>query len=93
MMRYCDDLMRTTVNIDDELLRRAKELAARTGRSLGDVVDDALRLALASRRPRREVPPLPVFGGSGLQPGVDLDDREAMAELMGDNDARPHASS
>ncbi|MEB3069623.1 hypothetical protein [[Mycobacterium] vasticus] len=28
---------------------------------------------------------LPTHGSGGLQPGVDLDDREAIAELIGDN--------
>jgi len=27
---------------------------------------------------------LPVYGGSGLQPGVDLGDRETLAELLDD---------
>jgi len=35
--------MRTTINIDDALLAQAKQVAARTGRSLTDVVEDALR--------------------------------------------------
>lgn len=88
MMRYIDALMRTTVTIDDDLLRRAKERAARTGRSLGEVIDDALRAALASRPRSREVPALPVFGRSGLRPGVDLENKEHLADLLGDNDAR-----
>ena len=41
--------MRTTVNIDDALLSQARQLAVRTSRSLGDVVDDALRLLLTER--------------------------------------------
>jgi hypothetical protein len=79
--------MRTTVNIDGDLLRRARELAARHRRSLGDVVDDALRIMLAERDPAgpREVE-LPVYGGSGLQPGVDLEDKEALAALLGDDE-------
>ena len=74
--------MRTTVNIDAELLAAAKELAARTRRSLGAVVDDALRLLLAERPTDRGPVRLPVFGGSGLQPGVDLEDKDALAELL-----------
>lgn len=74
--------MRTTVNIDDELLRRARERAAQTGRSLGDVVDDALRVLLAERVPERGAVELPRFGGSGLRPGIDLEDKEALAELL-----------
>ena len=74
--------MRTTVNIDPELLAAARELAARTRRSLGEVVDDALRLLLAERPTDRNPVRLPVFGGSGLQPGVDLEDKDALAELL-----------
>lgn len=84
--------MRTTVNIDATLLRRAKELAARRGRPLGDVIDDALRVLLAERRPDSGADvTLPVFGGSGLLPGVDLEDKDALAALLGD-DAPSHAA-
>lgn len=81
--------MRTTVNIDDGLLAEAKVLAARTSKSLGTVLDDALRAMLRSNA-RAEARPafvLPTHGKGGLQPGVDLDDKEALAELMGDNAA------
>ena len=37
------------MTIDDDLLRQAKSVAARTGRNLGDVVDDALRALLVER--------------------------------------------
>lgn len=81
--------MRTTVSIDDHLLAEAKVLAARTARPLGAVLDDALRALLhtdntaGTRRAFR----LPTHGSGGLQPGVDLEDTEARAELMGDNAA------
>jgi hypothetical protein len=76
--------MRTTVDVSDELLRAAKERAARSGQTLGQVVEDALRVsfqrseAAAARGPVA----LPSFGGGGLQPGVDLDDGAALLELM-----------
>lgn len=79
--------MRTTVNIGDNLLAEAKIVAARTSRSLGSVVEDALREML--RRIADESSPatfrLPTHGSGGLRPGVDLDDKEALAELLGDN--------
>ncbi len=80
-------LVRTTVNIDEHLLAEAKAVAARTRRSLGEVIDDALRAALVERAAphQRARVVLPTDGGSGLQPGVDLEDKEAMAELLGDN--------
>jgi plasmid stability protein len=81
--------VRTTVNIDDNLLAEAKVLAAKTSRSLGAVLEDALRAMLRRQtedRGRTEFR-LPTYGAGGLQPGVDLDDKEAVAELMGDNAA------
>jgi hypothetical protein len=79
--------MRTTINIDDALLAEAKQVAARTGRSLTDVVEDALRESLHRRhRTARRAVELPVFGEEGLQPGVDLDDSAALLDLMDQDD-------
>ena len=80
--------MRTTVDIDEHLLAEAKQLAAGTHRTLGAVVDDALRklMADAAARRREGEVKLPVDGRGGLQPGVDLEDKEALAELLGDNE-------
>ena len=92
MMHPCDAMMRTmrtTVNIDDALLGQARELAVRSRRSLGDVVDDALRLLLGRETSGVGAVELPTFGGSGLQPGVDLEDKDALAMLLDeDRDAR-----
>ncbi len=76
--------MRTTVDIDEHLLAEAKVLAARSRRPLGRVVDDALRVLLAKTPATGGGArvPLPTFGAGGLQPGVDLEDKEAMADLL-----------
>ncbi|MGI8610439.1 MAG: type II toxin-antitoxin system VapB family antitoxin [Candidatus Dormibacteria bacterium] len=76
--------MRTTIRLDDALLRDAKAMAGSTGRTLTALIEDGLREVLrrserATARPRTD---LPTFGGGGLQPGVDLDDSAALAELM-----------
>ncbi|MGH3908817.1 MAG: type II toxin-antitoxin system VapB family antitoxin [Pseudonocardiaceae bacterium] len=42
--------MKTTIEIDDELFRRAKVRAAEQGSSLRSVVEDALRRALDEHR-------------------------------------------
>ena len=39
--------MKTTLDIKDDLLTRAKQLAARTGRPLRAIVEDSLRATLA----------------------------------------------
>ena len=76
--------MRTTIKIDDRLLAEAKTRAAASGRTLNTVVEDALRESFARRaRPDRlSRPSLPVFRGSRLVPGADLDDSAALVELM-----------
>jgi hypothetical protein len=49
--------MRTTVDIPDELFRRAKSEAALSGRKLKDLVEEGLRLVLDEQKP--EVPAKP----------------------------------
>ena len=82
--------MRTTVRLDDELLRAAKRHALATGRTLTAVIEDALRQALARSTSGRSglSVELPVARGGGrLQPGVDLDDSAALLDLMETTDA------
>jgi hypothetical protein len=76
--------MRTTIRIDDQLLLEAERLAARTGRSLTAVVEDALREVVARQAvaARRTPVHLTTVGGQGVLPGVDLDDSAALLELM-----------
>jgi hypothetical protein len=82
--------MRTTVRLDDALLAEAKAHAAKTGRTLTQVLEDALRESLARRDARpgpRKPVALPTFKGKGVQPGVDLDSSAALLELMDDHAA------
>lgn len=78
--------VRTTVTIDDDLLAEVKVLAARERRTLSDVVQDALRVALTSARPRRTRVDFPTSGDPDIPPLVDILDKEALAEVMGDNE-------
>ena len=75
--------MRTTIRLDDDLLARAKQVAARTGRTLTSVIEDALRAALA-QKPRRASGrvALPTWGSGGVLPGVDLDDSASLLDAM-----------
>lgn len=62
--------MRTTIRIDDQLLKEVKQLAVRRGKSLTAVIEDALREALARQRGSEEREPvrLTTFSGKGLPP-------------------------
>ena len=74
--------MRTTIRIDDEVYRRVKQVADRSDRTIGQVIEDAIQLAFRSTPNDSAVPTLPVFGGSGVMPGVDLTSNRSLAEAM-----------
>jgi hypothetical protein len=76
--------MRTTIRIDDAVYRQAKAQAARTGRTVSDLIEDAVRTSLRSRPKRGQKPriELPVFGGSGVMPGVDISDSRALRDKL-----------
>ena len=84
----CFDDMRTTVRLDEKLLAEAKKVAVDTGRTFTQVVEDALRVALAQGRERKRGKPtkLHTCGGNGLQPGVDLTNNAALQDLMDEHD-------
>ncbi|MEO7246780.1 MAG: DUF2191 domain-containing protein [Rubrivivax sp.] len=65
--------MKTTLNLDDDLLAQAKARAAMERKSLTRLIEEGLSLRLrAPRAAARRAPALPVFArGTGLQPGVD----------------------
>ena len=57
-----DPLMRTTLDIDDDVLQAAKELGALHGKTAGQVVSELARKALSApgtHRTRNGVPLLP----------------------------------
>ena len=74
--------MRTTVDINDELMRRAKKRAADDGVPLRDVVEAALREYL-SGKPKATGYKLKWTAEKGeLMPGVDIDDRDSLYDIM-----------
>jgi len=80
--------MRTTIRIDDALLVEAKTRAVRSGRTLNEVVEAALRQAFAARDPAGAGrAALPVFSQGRLRPGVDLDDTASLLDVMDGRDA------
>lgn len=82
--------IRTTIRIDDELYRSVKERAAREGRTIGEIIEDALRAQSGRVVTDAAIEPLPTYGGSGAGPGVDLADNAALRDLL-DADVPPDA--
>lgn len=67
--------MRTTLDIDEDVLETAKELAARRGTTAGRILSELARRALMPHEPtsrmRNGVPLLPSRKGGGIvTPGV-----------------------
>ena len=76
--------MRTTLRIDDHLLRLAKEHALRHGKTLTALMEDALRAVIGSKaRPlERKRVKLPSFGSGGVLPGVDIASTASLNDIM-----------
>ena len=76
--------MRTTLSIHDSLLQRAKEISAQRNVSIGELVEEGLRVTLAARPKtgRGQVKPVMTFRGDGVQPGVDLTNPSALLDVM-----------
>jgi hypothetical protein len=75
--------MRTTLDLDDRLLRQAKSQAAARGETLTGILEGALRERLrALSQPVRSFRFEPVVKGGTLVPGAQIDDRDALYERM-----------
>ena len=70
-----DRLVRTTLDIDDDVLQSAKELAAGRGKTMGQVLSDLARKALepkTSYTTRNGVPVIPHRAGAPLITNADV---------------------
>ncbi len=74
--------MRTTIEISDALFREAKKRAAEQGSPLREVVEAALRAHLTRRRAAKGYRLRWRAERGRLRPGVRLDDRDALFDLM-----------
>jgi hypothetical protein len=80
---YDGGMHRTTINLDEAVYRRVKELARRKGQSLARTIEALVRASLEAREPARPSPP-PVHRNNGPRPGVDVADRDSLYDLMED---------
>jgi predicted DNA-binding ribbon-helix-helix protein len=80
--------MRTTIRLDNDLLARVKQIAARRNKTLTSVIEESLLETLARQQEAQERAPvnLRTVSGKGLQPGVDLDDSAALHSVMEESD-------
>jgi hypothetical protein len=75
--------MRTTIDIDDPILKDLKRLQRREGKSLGRLVSDLLAQSLAARDSKRESATLAfAWRSKAMQAKVDLSDKHALLNAM-----------
>ncbi len=72
--------MKTTLNIDDNVMAELKREAARRGCTMSELVESALRVLLKPQKEKPELPPLPTFKSGGHV--VEIADRDALYQAM-----------
>ncbi|MGH3329079.1 MAG: hypothetical protein ACRDPT_15025 [Streptomycetales bacterium] len=79
-------MTRTTIDLDPVVLRQLKARQRKEGKTLGRLASDLLAQALANTDP---APPSALrWTAADLGPLVDLDDKEAVARALGDDERR-----
>lgn len=77
--------MRTTIDVDDELMLELKRVSAETHKSLKTLILDAIRSSLAKRETcAREAATQKVitFRGNGVRRGVRIDSMSELLDVM-----------
>jgi hypothetical protein len=76
--------MKTTLDIDDQILAKAKAVAARERTTLTRLVEEGLSLRLRTTRPA-----LPVFDGTGgVVKGTDPRSNQSLYDAADEDDGR-----
>lgn len=70
--------MRTTIDIDDPILKELKKLGKREGKSLGRMISDLLAQALQRRKTSGRQPAPPNWISRNMNARINLDDKEAL---------------
>jgi uncharacterized protein YicC (UPF0701 family) len=75
--------MRTTIDIDDPILKEVKRLQRREGKSLGRLVSDLLAQSLATAKAaEKEEPPVFQWLAKPMRARIDLADKHALLDAM-----------
>jgi hypothetical protein len=74
--------MKTTIDISDDLLEKAKSRAIREQKTLRAVIEEALRIRLSEGPPRRFQLRRHVYEGAGMQPGISEGKWERLRDLI-----------
>ncbi len=80
--------MRTTVDIDNPILKELKRLGKSEGKSLGRLISDLLAQALQRRKKPGQQPEQPRWISRSMSARINLDDKEALYSAL-DNQRSP----
>ena len=85
-------VMKTTIDIADDLISRAKLVQKRDGVTLRTLVEDGLRLVLDrdARKPKYRF--VPVVAGTPYQRGMSVPDVDALIAEANERDGMEHAT-
>jgi hypothetical protein len=72
--------MKTTLNIDDTVMRALKREAVRQGKTMGELVEAALRALLLHKADPQVLPPLPELRSGGAR--VNVANRDMLYDVM-----------
>ena len=72
--------MKTTLVIDDQVMKRLKQEAARQNRTISELVESALRAFLKPAKRSPKLPPLPTFNSGGHL--VDISNRDELYKVL-----------
>ena len=70
--------MRTTIDIDDPILKELKKLGKTEGKSLGRMISDLLAQALQRRKTSGRPPEQPRWISRNMSARINLDDKETL---------------
>ena len=74
--------MRTTINIDDSILKDLKRLQRQEGKPLGHLISDLLAAALANQRGAKSSSPDFLWASRPMNTRVTLHDKHAVLDAM-----------
>jgi len=74
--------MRTTIDIDDPILKELKARQKKAGQSLGRLVSDLLAQALRAPKPNANRSAAPEWISKPMHARVDIADKDALYEAM-----------
>jgi len=77
-----DDFMRTTIDIDDQLLLYAKHQAVEQGCTIKQILEDALRDFFSHQTLEHKAVSLTTFSGQVLKTGINLDNSQSLNDIM-----------